>query len=244
MISPLPPPHVEQHEGFWVVRDDMVLGGSKRRALPACFTEEHDEYVFCAPAVGAAQLALALACADLGKKATVVTAKRKQRHPYTGLAVLYGANLIEASPGRLNQVEKIGRDYCAKSGALRIPLGLADPRVEERMEEMARELAEAAEAEDIGLTNVWCGAGAGMLARALARGFPSCRIHAVAVGRVPKADDLPPGCELHVAPEKFEQPAKLPPPWPSAHHYDAKIWQFARGTSEDARPRHLIWNVA
>jgi hypothetical protein len=244
VISPLPPPAVLQHEGFWVVRDDFIAGGSKRRALPACFTEEHDEYVFCSPAVGFAQLALAYACADFGLQATVVTAKRQQRHPNTAMAASLGAHIIECQPGRLSQVEKVGRDYAEENGALLIPLGLADPRVEERQEETARELAAAAEAENIGLTNVWCAVGAGMLARALGRAFPHCRIHAVAVGRVPRPGDLPPGCELHIAPEKFEEPAKRRPPWPSASHYDAKIWQFAEGTSAAARPRHLIWNVA
>lgn len=244
MKSPVPDAHVLPHEGFWVVRDDMLLGGSKRRALPACFEESCSEYVFCAPAVGSAQLALALACADFGFQATVFTAKRNHRHHYTALAASYGAQVFELAPGRLSQVEKAGRDYCAQTGALRIPLGLADPRVEQRMSEEAASVAQAAEVAGVQISDVWCAVGAGMLARSLGRAFPAARIHCVAVGRKPKPDDLPPGAEVYYAPEEFEKPARVRPPWPSASHYDAKIWQFALRVPPEHRQKHLIWNVA
>ena len=246
MRSPLPPPTVLQHEGFWVVRDDMILGGSKRRALPACFSEEHDEYVFCAPAAGFAQLALALACADMGKSATIITAKRGCRHPNTALAALYGAKIIELRPGYLSQVEAEGRRYCAeRPRALLIPLGLADPRVEARMQETAELLRLSMAGPYFApITDVWCAVGAGSLARALGAAFPGARIHAVSVGRVPRDEDLPEGCTLYQALQDFDAPAPMLPPWPSAAHYDAKIWQFASRVWPAERSSHLIWNVA
>lgn len=45
---------------------------------------------------------------------------------------------------------------------------------------------------------------------------------------------------LWVAPEKFEQPAKSPPPYPSCDNYDAKVWQFVSRHGSDGA---VIWNV-
>jgi hypothetical protein len=46
---------------------------------------------------------------------------------------------------------------------------------------------------------------------------------------------------LYAAPEKFEQDAKVKPPFPSCSNYDAKAWRFIQ---EYARPGALFWNVA
>jgi len=43
------------------------------------------------------------------------------------------------------------------------------------------------------------------------------------------------------APEKFEQDARLRPPFPSCSNFDAKAWRFVR---QRAAPGALFWNVA
>lgn len=48
------------------------------------------------------------------------------------------------------------------------------------------------------------------------------------------------GIKVYKAPEKFDQKAKNPPPYPSAAHYDAKVWQFVK---KHAKKGALIWNV-
>jgi hypothetical protein len=42
-------------------------------------------------------------------------------------------------------------------------------------------------------------------------------------------------------PERLSEPARIPPPWPSASYYDAKIWQVLR---MHAKPGDLVWNIA
>lgn len=49
------------------------------------------------------------------------------------------------------------------------------------------------------------------------------------------------GAALRIdAPEKYEQGARTPPPFPSCPEYDAKVWQFA---SKQARDGAVFWNV-
>ena len=56
----IPPPVVEElAPGVFVVRDDLLLGGTKR-----CFADQlilgHREVVYASPAYGGAQIAIAL----------------------------------------------------------------------------------------------------------------------------------------------------------------------------------------
>ena len=65
---------IEEHEGFYVVRDDLLEGGSKRRFVDRMIREEiaegAEEFVYggC-PANGYAQLSLTLQAKAYGKKA-------------------------------------------------------------------------------------------------------------------------------------------------------------------------------
>lgn len=45
---------------------------------------------------------------------------------------------------------------------------------------------------------------------------------------------------LHVAAEKFWDPALRPPPYPSVANYDAKVWQFVEDYGEEG---DYVWNV-
>src|SRR4051812_20142167 len=93
--SQLPAPVIELHEGFNIVRDDVLPGGTKRRAIPVFFRADIDEYVYASPVQGAAQLALALTAREHGKRATVFCAKRKTWHPNTVRVHELGAKVVE-----------------------------------------------------------------------------------------------------------------------------------------------------
>jgi hypothetical protein len=84
---------------------------------------------------------------------------------------------------------------------------------------------------------VWSVAGSGVLTRALQRVWPEAEFHAVQIGHAPDVGRA----ILHRAPERFEDDAKLPPPFPSCSNYDAKAWRFI---AEHAAPDSLFWNVA
>lgn len=222
---------VDEIEGIRVVRDDRVLGGTKRRALDRLVAGiDADELVYATPAYGFAQIALAGACRAAGKKATIFVAARSDRHPRTQLAADLGANIVEVKAGRLNVIQSRARKHCEATGAYLVPFGMDD---EIFVDAMAQEIAALpGEAP----TEVWCVAGSGTLTRALQRAFPDAAHHAVQIGRDPDVGEA----KLWKAPEAFEDDATDPPPFPSCSNYDAKAWRFIR---EHAAPGALFWNL-
>lgn len=230
--SEVPPLRVDEIEGLRVVRDDLVLGGTKRRALDMIIDSiEADELVYGTPAYGFAQIALAASCRAAGKRATVVVAGRKARHPRTQLAAQLGAEIVEVDKGAyLTTIQKRARDLATERGAELIPFGMEDEIFIAAIAEVARSLEGPAPAE------VWCVAGSGVLSRALQRAWPDADHHAVQIGKEPQIG----AARLWVAPEAFEDDAQEPPPWPSCSNYDAKAWRFMR---EHASPGALFWNL-
>jgi DNA modification methylase len=226
-----PPLRADVIEGLRVVRDDEVRGGTKRRALDLILpTIDADEFVYATPCYGFAQIALGYAAAAAGKKATVFVAHRNERHRRTALAKSAGANIIEVEAGRLNVIQSRARKYCEESGAYLVPFGMDDEMFVAVIAEIARGLPGEAP------TEVWCVAGSGTLTRALQRAWPDADHHAVQIGRAPEIGNA----KLWLAPEKFEDDALDPPPFPSCSNYDAKAWQFIK---QHASPGALFWNV-
>lgn len=227
----LPRPQLATYGGITVLRDDLIEGGTKARVAPRLLGDA-DEWVYAGPAQGAAQLALAIACEQTGKRAVFFTAARKTPHPTTAQAMRHGLRVVNVPYGRLSVVQHRARAYCAMTGARLIEFGLLLPGMEDALAELAASIG-------VSPPEVWVTAGSGTLTRACARAWPSAGIHAVQVGMPPH---LPPRARLHVAPEQFHEPARGPlPPFPSAICYDAKAWRFV---SRLARPGSLFWNVA
>jgi hypothetical protein len=133
----LPDPIIVEHEGFLVVRDDLLPGGTKRRAIHVLFNE-HEEYVYPSPVYGYAQIALAYAARDHGKRAVIFCAKRKERHARTLEAEAAGATIIEVPNGYLNVVRARAWEYCREKNAAMLPFGLNDPRFVEALSAVAR----------------------------------------------------------------------------------------------------------
>lgn len=225
----LPVPMIEEREGFLVVRDDLIAGGTKRRVLPVLM-DSGDEFVYASPVYGYAQIALAHTAAALGKRATIFCAKRAQLHARTLEANRAGAKIVQVPHGYLSVVRSQARQYCAHSGATLLPFGLDTPAFIDALAGVARALP-------VTPRDVWCVAGSGVLVRALQMAWPAATFHAVAVGAKPQVGSA----QLYRAPEAFEADAKEPPPFPSCPNYDAKAWAFMK---RGATPGALFWNVA
>lgn len=230
--SETPPLRIDEIEGLRVVRDDLTLGGTKRRALDLIIGSiEQDELIYGTPAYGFAQIALAASCRAAGKKATVVVAGRKSMHARTALAAQLGAEIVEVEKaGYLTVIQARSKALAAERGAYLVPFGMEDEIFIDAIAQVAQSLEIDPPAE------VWCVAGSGVLTRALQRAWPDAAHHAVQIGKDPDVGQA----KLWVAPEKFEDDAELPPPWPSCSNYDAKAWRFMR---ENATPGALFWNL-
>ena len=227
----LPAPHVEEHAGVLVVRDDLLPGGTKMRAvLPLMESHAAAEYVYASPAQGYAQVAMAQCARLLGRRATVFTAARKVPHPLTRAAAEAGAAVVPVACGYLSVVQARARAYAAARGACLVPFGVDD-------EASLGAIAEAALATRLQPSEVWSVAGSGVLTRALQRAWPRARFVAVVVGR--EACDTGRARRI-VHPLPFGRPARVRPPFPSAPGYDAKAWEYIRA---EAGPGALFWNV-
>lgn len=222
---------IVEHDGIMVVRDDKMPGGTKARVLPRLLAAgSAREYVYASPVYGYAQIALAHAARQLGRKATVFCAKRKLKHARTAEAERAGARIVEVACGYMTVVRKAARQYCALSGAELLPFGLDSAPFIHGLADVARSLK-------VKPSEIWAVAGSGVLIRALQQAWPASSFHAVRIGAAPDVGSA----RLYVAPEKFERDAQQPPPFPSCSNYDAKAWRFVR---RHASTGALFWNVA
>jgi len=216
---------IEEHEGFYVVRDDLLEGGSKRRFADRLIREEMSEganefvYGGC-PANGYAQMSITLQAQAYGAKATFFMAKRNMEN--------------------LHEYQKKALDYYNEDPVNRrlLQLGLDDNRVREDI----RDLAKTIETDyNINLSEIWSVGSSGTLTRGLQMAFPDKDVHVVSVGHTMKQYEVGRAI-LHRSHLKFTQEVKEEdmPPFPSVPTYDAKAWKVMR---EHAKPGSLFWNV-
>lgn len=225
----LPAPVIQNIDGFMVVRDDLIPGGTKARIIGNFLDGDH-EWVYASPAYGYAQIALALTCRDMGKQATIFTAKRKALHPRTLEAKAAGAKIVQVPYGYLSNVRAKAAAYANAVGAGLLPFGFDFPAFTDALTCVAR-------ATGIDPAEVWTVAGSGTLSRALQIAWPKAAFKMVQVGSIPDTGRA----ILYKAPEAFGDDARYRPPFPSCSNYDAKAWQFVK---RHGQPGALFWNVA
>ena len=233
--SSLPKPIIKEHNGIKVVRDDLLEGGTKRRAFTIYVNSkpEINEFVYASPRQGYAQLSLAYACRDLGKKCTV-TVPQGERYWLTNKAVEVGANIIEVPMGYLTNIQAKAKKYCFDNGAHLIPFGGDHPVIIEAMTQTALSL-------DINPTEVWTVMSSGVLSRGLQSAWPDAKVYGVRIGHNTTRREQG-RAETFKSDYKFHQECKEPerPPFPSSLTYDSKAWMFIK---EHATKGSLFWNV-
>jgi len=229
-------PIVKEHDGFLVVRDDLLDGGTKRRAF-SYYVESvsADEFVYASPREGYAQLSLAYVCKDLSKKATVFVPKG-ERHWLTNKSEELGAKIIEVPMGFLSNMQGKAKKYVEQTkNAHLIPFGGDHPIIIEAMKNTAISLNIEPPKE------VWTVMSSGVLSRGLQLAWPDAKIYAVQIGH--NTTDREKGrAETMRSDYKFNQECKEPerPPFPSSLTYDSKAWKFIK---EYASEGALFWNV-
>ncbi len=236
-----------------VVREDLLPGGTKQRALLPYLREAIGSgarcFVYASPAPGFAQVALAHVCAILGIRCVVFCARiGGVLHEYSELARSHGAEV--RSFDSLPESEAAASACAAPGpGRRKLPLGFGDERFVGHYRDSVREVWESLTA-DLGRVppRVWTPVGSGTLARALRAALPPRVVLACVDVRVlgPGDDRLRalaqlPEVLVHRAPQPFVEPCADPTPVPSNAHYDAKVWQFVRVHGSDG---DLWWNVA
>lgn len=234
--DPLDPPIVEEHNGFQIVRDDLIGGGSKMRFSDYLIksNKEIQEWVYgSSPATGYAQISLSYLCRKYGKKAVIFMADRavEKRHPYQLQAIEAGADMRWVQNGMLSVTEKRARDYVSDNPTSRrlLPIGFDDPTV-------IASIIRVAQSMDVSPSEVWTVGSSGTLTRGLQLAWPNAEFHCVRVGHTGTYGRA----KIYKSPYAFNKPTKVLPPFPSAPTYDAKAWEFML---EHASPGALFWNV-
>lgn len=226
-------PRLEKHDGIWVVRDDVLAGGTKARIFSRLMrARPESEFVYAGPANGLAQVALAVAAYQACKQATIFVAKRGRQSARTAEAASYGARIIEVQPGYLSVVQARARTHAEDRGAYLVPFGGAG--------EYASAISDAARLIDVAPDEVWCAAGSGTLARALRAGWPDARMNVVEVG---KECDLGDSFVKHPTAYPYERACRASVPFSADRFYEAKAWEVLRQKAVSGRDI-VFWNVA
>lgn len=243
--DPNPPPHIVEHEGIHVVRDDKLEVGTKARAADFLIRNaKQSEIVYgSSPATGYAQMSLPYVCSKYNKKAVIFMAERAldKLHPYQQKAIELGADMRWVKMGMLAVTEKRARDYVAENPneRLLIPIGV-------RHDTAIGSLIKVARGLEINPHEIWSVGSSGTLSRALQLAFPDAEVHVVSVGHAMDASSIG-RAVYHKSTYKFDKPVKDQdrPPFPSAPTYDAKAWSVMKAWHKEHPPKHpvLFWNV-
>lgn len=237
--DPNPAPVIKTHEGFVVVRDDLLGTGSKTRFLDYLVkTTPAQKIVFggC-PATGYAQISLPAVANRYNKEVHLFMAHRdpSKYTEYQKRGLALGAKYHWIPDGMLNVTKARAREYAEVEPELRLnlPLGLEDDTVIASIIKVALSLPITEPKE------FWTAGSSGTLNRGLQLAWPNAKAHVVQVGHSMSAREI--GRASHwKCPLKFDRPTKQLPPFPSAPTYDAKVWDFMK---THAQPGALFWNV-
>jgi hypothetical protein len=245
--DPNPPIQIVEHEGYLVVRDDLLGYGSKARFVDYMVqTMPEREIVFgSCPATGYAQISLPVVAKRYGKSVHLFMAQRdlSKLHPYQQLGAKLGSRYHWVPSGMLNVTKARAREYAAEDPANRmlLPIGLEHPSVIASIIQVAH--TQIPFIPD----HVWSVGSSGCLNRGLQLAWPNAEVHVVSVGHTMGEREI--GRAIyHRSPYKFDQMVKKheAPPFPSAPTYDAKVWApMCAWYETHHRPdKVLVWNVA
>lgn len=236
--DPFPAPIVKEHDGFNVVREDLMGFGSKCRfgdiLVSTC---QSDTLVYVQPRYGFAGISLAYLAKKYNKKLVLFSPSQKEISDHQAICIERGAEMKFRRIAAMPNLNKIAADWARENNAFFIPLGLRHELVTAAAVKVAYDLAQThGEPKE-----VWSAISTGVLSRALQIAWPNADFNAVAVARNIKDGELG-RATVWSHPKEFSQNVapQYEPPFPSALNYDAKAWEFmVKHGNEGA----WFWNV-
>lgn len=213
-----------QIDNFTIIRDDVLPGGTKRRALSKWLPQlKPDHFIYAGSVYGSGGWALAEACRDLGFKYTLALSKSDYRPHWLDLI---DGKIIWHDPQPVDQIYQL---YADEKGLL--PLGYDDPLFKTCLADVFRET-------DIDPSEIWLPCVSGVLLQSAQIAWPDKKINTVCVAK--NHGDIGNAIKYQAL-EKYHQPARNPPPYPANAFSDAKLWQFIQ---QFALKDALIWNTS
>ena len=236
--DPLDPPIIKNHNGFNVVRDDMMGFGSKCRFGDILVQKAPtDTIVYVQPKFGFAGISLAYLAAKYNKKLVLFMPSSKEISDHQAICIERGAIAKFRRIAAMPNLNKIAKEWAEDNNATFIPLGLRHELVTAAAVKVASDIADRHGYPK----EVWSAISTGVLQRSLQIAWPDAEFHAVAVSRNIKTGELG-KAKVYSHPKVFEAnvDAEYYPPFPSAMNYDAKAWEFM---NKYGNPGAWMWNV-
>lgn len=236
--DPFPAPIVKEHEGFNVVREDLMGFGSKCRfgdiLVQSC---PSDTLVYVQPRYGFAGISLAYLAEKYNKKLVLFSPSQKEISDHQAICIERGADMKFRRIAAMPNLNKIAADWAKENNGFFIPLGLRHELVTAAAVKVAYDMAQVhGEPKE-----VWSAISTGVLSRALQIAWPNAEFNGVAVARNIK-DGERGRATIWSHPKEFSQnvASEFEPPFPSALNYDAKAWEFM---VKNGNPGAWLWNV-
>lgn len=239
---------VKEHNGVYVVRDDLIPGnlGSKVRYAEVLMQKVEQKYLFYAMVPQGQALKVLTSVAKKYDKIVVGIAPwRKEPTDAHIEAMKLGAIMMYYRTGGMAGARKRCRafihDQLGGQG-MYIPSGVKHPLITAGFMKSAMQLQ-----NEFGPDAVFCAASTSVMVHGLALAFPNSEIHAVQVAGNSSTKKWPGRLIVHTHEQPFNEdcPVRDRPPFDSIKTYDAKAWKYAL-EFKIANPelKVLFWNVA
>ena len=236
--DPFEAPQLVDHDGFKVVREDLMGFGSKCRfgdiLVSTC---KQDTLVYVQPRYGFAGISLAYLAKKYNKKLVLFSPSQKEISDHQAICVEMGAEMKFKRIAAMPVLNAHAKKWAEDNGAFFIPLGLRHELVTAAAVKVAHDLAEKHGYPE----EVWSAISTGVLQRSLQIAWPDAKFNGVAVARNIKKGER--GiATIWSHPKAFTQDVdpQYNPPFPSAMNYDAKAWEFM---TKHGSPGAWFWNV-
>jgi hypothetical protein len=227
---------------FNVIREDKLIGGTKQRIIIPFLKGIKEQQIFYrSPSHGYAQVALAYGCLLLNKKCHIIVNMQDDgKNLMTLLAMVFGA-IIHETPkiyGKKREgiYEKMTQKISQKYKDTKIlPLGIKNKEtLDYYIKSEIRNLVK------LDIKIIWLVSSTGLIYHSLHRLLPNSHFNVVFVG-YKNYEIIKDRTTVYEAPERYNELAVNPPPYPSPISYDAKLWQFV---IKFGKKGDYIFNVA
>ena len=234
---------IEKHYDINILRDDLLIGGTKSILMSSLDNETHiNEFVYASPVYGGFQIALSAYCKSVGKKATIFCARRKTNHSNTIKCIEYGANIIEVYPGYLTCVEKQAREYCfGKKNVKKIVFGAkSDENIKLSADRTRQVIHQLGKEPD----EIWVAVGSGTLITGILQCITeNVKVIGVQIGAEFIPDKEYKNLTIYKYPKPFEYESAMKIEFPSMKNYDLKAFEMCLKHKKECCKNILFWNV-
>jgi 1-aminocyclopropane-1-carboxylate deaminase/D-cysteine desulfhydrase-like pyridoxal-dependent ACC family enzyme len=231
---------IEKHQSIYVLRDDLLNGGTKSVLMDEIVKQNPHatEFVYASPVYGGFQIALSLYCKKHNLQATIFCAKRNTRHPNTLRCIENGANIVEIFPAYMTVLNKRATDYCTgKPHAHKIQFGANTLENINIITDRTKQIFDTLGFEP---DEIWVAVGSGTIITGILQAVKTAKVFGILVGGDFQYSH--PNVEFIRYPRPFHIESKITPPFPSMPNYDRKAFEICL-ERHNPNNRVLFWNV-